>query len=88
VVNLARQLAGDFGSSRINIDALCPGFLVTAMVRPFIEGPSLNKSLDDGASWPRLGSHAGCLRCYALAGPQSDWVTGSTLTVDRGLTVK
>nr|RBQ85579.1 hypothetical protein FVER53263_10523 [Fusarium verticillioides] len=54
VVNLTRQLAVDFGPSRINVNSLCPGFLATAMVRPFIEDKALNKSLHDATPWPRL----------------------------------
>jgi hypothetical protein len=40
MVNLTRQLAVDFSPERININATCPGFLATAMVRPFLEDRS------------------------------------------------
>jgi NAD(P)-dependent dehydrogenase (short-subunit alcohol dehydrogenase family) len=39
VVNLTRQLAVDFAPERINVNAVCPGFLQTAMVRPFLADP-------------------------------------------------
>ncbi|KAM5342002.1 hypothetical protein ACJ41O_015033 [Fusarium nematophilum] len=50
VVNPTRQLAIDFSPRCINVSALCPGFLATAMVRPFIEDPSLNKSLHEATA--------------------------------------
>ena len=39
VVNLTRQLAVDFSAEQINVNAVCPGFLHTAMVRPFHRRP-------------------------------------------------
>ncbi|KAF5624651.1 alcohol dehydrogenase [Fusarium tjaetaba] len=89
VVNLTRQLAVDFGPSRINVNSLCPGFLATAMVRPFIEDKALNTSLHDATPWPRLGSAKDVSDAVLfLASPQSDWVTGTIMTVDGGFTSK
>ena len=39
-MNLTRQLAVDFAAERINVNAICPGFLATAMVRPSSTTPS------------------------------------------------
>src|SRR6185503_7631080 len=55
VVNLTRQLAVDFAPERINVNAICPGFLATAMVRPFLENDDTNKLLHDLTPWPRVG---------------------------------
>ena len=56
VVNLTRQLAVDFAPERINVNAICPGFLATAMVRPFLDDPELNKVLHAKSPWPELGT--------------------------------
>ena len=56
VVNLTRQLAVDFAPERINVNAVCPGFLATAMVRPFLDDPELNQVLHAKSPWPELGT--------------------------------
>lgn len=37
------------------MNAICPGFLQTAMVRPFIEDAGANKMLHDLTPWGELG---------------------------------
>lgn len=87
VVNLTRQLAVDFAPERINVNAICPGFLATAMVRPFLEDPELNKALHDNSPWPNLGTPEDVAdMAVFLASEESRWVTGANLTVDGGYT--
>lgn len=87
VVNLTRQLALDYAPERINVNAICPGFLSTAMVRPFLEDPELNQVLHDKSPWPRLGTarDVGKVALF-LASDDAAWVTGSMLTVDGAYT--
>lgn len=87
VVNLTRQLAVDFAPERINVNAICPGFLATAMVRPFLDDPELSKALHANSPWPTLGTAADVAdMAVFLAGEESRWVTGANLTVDGGYT--
>jgi NAD(P)-dependent dehydrogenase (short-subunit alcohol dehydrogenase family) len=87
VVNLTRQLALDFAPHRINVNAICPGFLATAMVRPFLENADTNKLLHDLTPWPRVGTAADVAHCALfLASEDSEWVSGSMLTVDGAFT--
>ncbi|QAY64199.1 glucose 1-dehydrogenase [Xylanimonas allomyrinae] len=89
VVNLTRQLAVDFAAEQISVTAVCPGFLATAMVRPFLDDPDLNQMLHDQSPWPSLGTAEDVASAVAfLASDQSRWVTGSTLTVDGGFTAR
>ncbi|MFV0253729.1 MAG: SDR family NAD(P)-dependent oxidoreductase [Beutenbergiaceae bacterium] len=89
VVNLTRQLAVDFASHRIRATAVCPGFLETAMVRPFLDDPDLNQALHDQSPWPHLGTADDVAQAVAfLASSKSRWVTGSTLTVDGAFTAR
>jgi len=87
VVNLTRQLAIDYAPERININAICPGFLATAMVRPFLDDPELNKVLHDKSPWPELGTaeDVGKAAVY-LSTNDARWATGTLLTVDGGFT--
>lgn len=89
VVNLTKQLALDYAPSRINVNAICPGFLETAMVRPFLEDPDLNKSLHDLSPWPTLGTAEDVAKAAVfLASEDSRWITGSSLVVDGGFTAR
>jgi NAD(P)-dependent dehydrogenase (short-subunit alcohol dehydrogenase family) len=87
VVNLTRQLAVDFAPERINVNAVCPGFLQTAMVRPFLADPELNKVLHDKSPWPELGTADDVAKATVfLATNDARWATGTLLTVDGGYT--
>lgn len=88
-VNLTRQVALDFAPHRINVNAICPGFLATAMVRPFLEDKEVNAFLHELTPWPRLGTVEDVAKCAVfLASDDSDWVTGSMLTVDGAFTAR
>jgi NAD(P)-dependent dehydrogenase (short-subunit alcohol dehydrogenase family) len=87
VVNLTRQLAVDFAPERINVNAICPGFLATAMVRPFLDDPELNKVLHSKSPWPELGTAEDVGKAALfLSTNDSRWATGSMLTIDGGFT--
>jgi NAD(P)-dependent dehydrogenase (short-subunit alcohol dehydrogenase family) len=87
VVNLTRQLAVDFAAERINVNAVCPGFLATAMVRPFLSDPELNKVLHEKSPWPELGTAQDVAKATVfLATDDARWATGTLLTVDGGFT--
>jgi NAD(P)-dependent dehydrogenase (short-subunit alcohol dehydrogenase family) len=87
VANLTRQLAVDFGPERINVNAICPGFLSTAMVRPFLEDPEVNKALHDKSPWPELGTAEDVANAAVfLASDDARWATGSLLAIDGGYT--
>jgi NAD(P)-dependent dehydrogenase (short-subunit alcohol dehydrogenase family) len=87
VANLTRQLAIDFAHERINVNAICPGFLATAMVRPFLEDPELHKVLHDKSPWPHIGEAEDVARAAVfLASDESRWVSGANLTVDGAYT--
>lgn len=90
VVNLTRQLAVTFGAQRINVNAVCPGLIPTAMTRPFnAETEEWHRSVLQGTPWPRLGTCQDVAHCVLfLVLPESEWVTGIALPVDGGLSAK
>lgn len=89
VVNLTRQLGVDFAKDKINVNCICPGFLATAMVRPFLEDKDLNAGLHDQSPWPHLGTAEDVAKAAVfLASDDALWMTGSALTVDGGFTAR
>jgi NAD(P)-dependent dehydrogenase (short-subunit alcohol dehydrogenase family) len=86
-VNLTRQLAIDFAPEKINVNAICPGFLSTAMVRQFLEDPELNQTLHDLSPWPHLGTAEDVAKMAVyLASDDAEMVTGSIHLIDGGYT--
>jgi NAD(P)-dependent dehydrogenase (short-subunit alcohol dehydrogenase family) len=89
VVNLTRELALDHAADRINVNAICPGFLATAMVRSFLEAEDTNKLLHDLTQWPRVGKAEDVAKAAVfLASDDAEWMTGSMLTVDGAFTAR
>ncbi|MFE0021134.1 SDR family NAD(P)-dependent oxidoreductase [Amycolatopsis sp. NPDC059021] len=89
VVNLTRQLAADFSAERINVNAVCPGFLHTAMLRPLLDAPELNQALHSATPWPDLGHAEDVAKATVfLASGDASWASGSILTIDGGYTAR
>jgi len=89
VVNLTRALAIDHAPDLVNINAICPGFLETAMVRPYLDDAQTNALLHSLTPWPRMGTAEDVARVAAfLASDEAQWMTGSMLTVDGAYTAR
>ena len=88
VVNLTRQLAVDFAPERINVNAICPGFLATAMVPPVPrrpgaeQGPARQVAVAGAGHRRRTSAKAAVF----LSTDDARWATGTLLTVDGGFT--
>lgn len=94
LLGLVRSAAVDLGSDRIRVNALCPGWTRTEMS----EREAAEAAAEQGSSpeqvWNDLVAHlplqraaspaevAACARF--LAGPESSFVTGTTLVADGG----
>lgn len=89
VVNLTRQVASDFAPHRIRVNAICPGYLATGMIREMLEDPDWNTLLHERSPWPELGGADDVAKAVSfLAGEESAWMTGAMLTVDGGYTAR
>ena len=88
-MNLTRQVAVDYAPERIHINAVCPGFLATAMVRHFLEGKETSAMLHSQSPWPHLGTPEDVAKAVlVLSSPAASWMTGSFINVDGGFTAK
>ncbi|KAE8137301.1 hypothetical protein BDV38DRAFT_293060 [Aspergillus pseudotamarii] len=89
VVNLTRQVAVDYAPEKIHVNAVCPGFLATAMVRSFLDGKDTSAMLHSQSPWPHLGTPEDVAKAVlVLSGPAASWMTGSFINVDGGFIAK
>jgi NAD(P)-dependent dehydrogenase (short-subunit alcohol dehydrogenase family) len=87
VVNLTRQLALDFGSQRIAVNAVCPGLIETAMVRDWLDNPDLANAYDGAYPWADRGQAQDVARAVVhLASDDSSYIHGAIIAVDGGMT--
>ncbi|TSC94728.1 MAG: short-chain dehydrogenase/reductase SDR [Candidatus Berkelbacteria bacterium Athens1014_28] len=89
VVNLTRELALECAPKKINVNAIAPGVIETAMTKDILADPEQKKGMEMMTPYPRLGLPDDI--AYAalyLASDESDFVTGHTLVVDGGWIAK
>jgi NAD(P)-dependent dehydrogenase (short-subunit alcohol dehydrogenase family) len=85
LIGLTRQLAVDFGPQGIAVNAVCPGFLATALSR---ETLGANPEHDQ-TPWPRIGTVDDAAQGIAfLASDAAGFINGAVLTVDGGYTAR
>jgi NAD(P)-dependent dehydrogenase (short-subunit alcohol dehydrogenase family) len=85
VVGLTKEVGVDFAKHHINVNAICPGFLATSMVRSCLEDDATSKRLHGLTPWPRLGTVDDVSKAALfLASDDAEWMTGSMLSVDGG----
>jgi hypothetical protein len=85
VVSLVRAAAVDLARYRISVNAVCPGFVATAMLRPSLEDPIKRDQFARATPWPRLGRPADIAAAVLfLVSDDADWITGVALPVDGG----
>jgi NAD(P)-dependent dehydrogenase (short-subunit alcohol dehydrogenase family) len=90
VANLTRQMALDYADDEINVNALAPGIIETAMNAEWRDSdPEFRAAWERQTPWPRFGSPEDIAdAALFLAGDESDFVTGTVLTVDGGWTAR
>ena len=91
MVSLARQMAGDYASSGIRVNAICPGSIDTPMLRAgFNSAPDPDEAERRCiARHPlgRLGTPSDVAQgALYLASDEAAFVTGATLVIDGGYT--
>lgn len=85
VVALCRQLAAEWGSRGIRVNAVAPGVIDTPMLRIGDDVARMQDYLQDRVPLGRLGTAdevAGV--CCFLAGPLASYISGAVIAVDGG----
>lgn len=89
VVNLTREMALDYASKKININAIAPGVIESEMTKPFLTDENYTKSLLDQTPVGRIGKPEDiAYGAVYLASDESSFVTGHILVIDGGWTIK
>ncbi|AUV81945.1 short-chain family oxidoreductase [Salinigranum rubrum] len=90
VANLTRQMALDYAEDEVNVNALAPGIIETAQNAEWREtDPVLLEDWQRRTPWPRFGTPEDVANAALfLASDESDFVTGTILSVDGGWTAQ
>lgn len=84
-MNLTRQIAADYARDKIHSNALCPGFLKTAMTRTTYEDDAVGEALMNMTPWKEFGDVRDVARgAVVLASEDANFCTGIGLPVDGG----
>ncbi len=84
--NLTRTLALELAPLRINVNNLAPGMVLTPFNQKAIDDPAFLEEQVQSIPWKRAAEPAEIARlALFLASSAADYVTGSTYTMDGGL---
>jgi NAD(P)-dependent dehydrogenase (short-subunit alcohol dehydrogenase family) len=88
VVMLTRAMAVDCAASKINVNSICPGVVVTAMTEESLRDPAVRQQKLDGTPLGRLAQPEEIAPAAVyLAGPGGSFVTGASIVVDGGWSI-
>ncbi len=90
VILLTRNMAIDYGRRGIRVNALCPGFIDTPLLRSTLELEAMNEIRDKIREAHQLGRFGQPVEiangALFLASDEASFVTGQALAVDGGYT--
>jgi NAD(P)-dependent dehydrogenase (short-subunit alcohol dehydrogenase family) len=84
-MQMARNLAVEYGPKNIRVNCICPGLVKTDFARALWDTPEAEKRSSSTTPLRRLGEPddiAGA--AVFLAGPGGSWMTGQTIVIDGG----
>ena len=87
-MQLARNLAGEYGPRGVRVNCIAPGLIRTDFARALWEDPATLEASTRNAPLKRIGEPheiAGC--AVFLASPAGSFTTGQTIVIDGGATI-
>lgn len=86
--NLTATLALESAPSRINVNAIAPGMILTPMNAHAMTDDAYRASMEASIPWGRAGTAEEVAEVAVfLASPAADYITGTTVTIDGGLSL-
>jgi NAD(P)-dependent dehydrogenase (short-subunit alcohol dehydrogenase family) len=85
-MQMARNIAAEFGPDGIRANCLAPGLIKTDFARALYEDPRAEKASIEGTPLRRLGEPDDCAGAAVfLASRAGSWITGQTIVIDGGV---
>ena len=86
IIMYTKYLAQDLGPHGIQVNCIAPGYIGTGRLMPMFEAGGVDR-LTRSVALRRIGTPEDCARVVGfLAGPESDYVTGTVIPIDGGST--
>jgi NAD(P)-dependent dehydrogenase (short-subunit alcohol dehydrogenase family) len=86
ITALTRGLAVEYAPYKIRVNAICPGFVETALTERALKNPGIAKALLESTPLRRFGAPEEIARAALfLASEEASYVTGAELAVDGGM---
>jgi NAD(P)-dependent dehydrogenase (short-subunit alcohol dehydrogenase family) len=87
-MQLARNLAVEWGPNNIRVNCIAPGLVRTDFARALWENPELLKGSEDRTALRRIGDPEDISGAAVfLASRAGRWITGQTIVIDGGRTI-
>ena len=84
----AQSVAKELAPHGIRVVSVAPGAILTPINRDLEQDPEKKREVEEEIPWGRLGEPEEIARAIAwLAGPDAEYVVGTTLFVDGGMTL-
>ena len=89
VIQMTKALALEWAKYNIQVNALCPGYVITPMNEEYVANETFYKQIISSTPMKRFGEIEDMKGpAVFLASPSSNFMTGQTLTVDGGWTAQ
>ena len=84
----AQSIAKELAPHRIRVVNVAPGAILTPINQPLMDDPDKRREVEEEIPWGRLGQPEEIAAAIAwLASPDAEYVVGTTLFVDGGMTL-